>query len=127
MTYKYTRDEIVKKIKNCPMTEDGYYYCKNFSLWNKTKGLKTDEKKFTFDRECFNQKFVFSTSDIEVYIDYEPSYYNIHKMRLKDKYINSIIKDCVKNKLKLYDYIEENITFSELIDMSIYYFNYKYN
>ena len=53
--YKYSRSDIVNKIKKCPKTKDGYYVCKKFMQWNKMIGEKL-EKNFLFSREYFKNK-----------------------------------------------------------------------
>lgn len=124
MTYKFDRETIVKKIKESPVTNDGYYFCKEFPRLNKLKGNKKD-KNYIFDREYFKYKMVFTNAEIETYLDDIGDINNIDKIQKKDIFVYNIIKDYTKNKL--HTKIPKTLfTLSELIDATIYYFNYKY-
>ena len=124
MTYKFDRETIVKKIKESPITDDGYYFCKYFPRLNRLKGKKRDNN-YIFDREYFKNKVVFSHADIETYLDDVGDINNIEKMQKKDIYIYSVIKDSLKNNLHS-KIPNTQYTLGELIDATIYYFNYKY-
>lgn len=123
-SYKYTRDEIVKKILKSPVTQDGYYVCKNFRKWVRARGTKTD-KGYTFNRDPFFNKICFSNAEIEVFIEKDISHFNLETMKKKDIFLMDIISDELKHRLS--DKIDKSeFTLGELIDSAIYYINYKF-
>ena len=124
--YKKTREDIVKLIKKCQITEDGYYVCKNFPKLNSALGDKKD-KKYTYDRYYFENKICFNQSDIEIYLEVNQNYYDIDRMRKRDNYIYNIIK----NDLEIIDDIYKILpgypfNLAEVIDTSIFIFYSKY-
>lgn len=123
-SYKYSREELLNKILKSPVTTDGYYLCKNFRRWNNAHGNQTD-KGYTFNRRYFCDKICFSPIELEVFMDKTPSNYDIQKMRQRDLYLKKIVKDDIKKKLyeKINGY---NYTLNDLIDNTLYYFNYKF-
>lgn len=122
--YDKSREDIVKIIKKCPKTEDGYYFCKRFPKLNDAPGEK-DDKGYTFDRCYFRNKFCFNNAELEIYTEKEPSYFNIDKMKTKDDFLYHIIKPEINRKLnkKVKD---SHYTLGELIDSAIFYFDYKW-
>ena len=124
MSYKFDRETITKKIKSSPVTEDGYYFCKEFPRLNKLKGNKQD-KHYIFDREYFKNKIIFTNAEIETYLDDIGDLNEIDKMQKRDIFIYNVIKNNLKTKL--HNKIPgTQFTLSELIDATIYYYNYKY-
>ena len=121
--YKKTREEIANIIKNSPTTEDGIYFCKKFPMLNNKLGIKK-EKGYIFDREEFKNKICFNNADIEAYLEREKSNYDIEKMKRKDIFLYNIIKDDIDCKLHK-TIPNTRYTLSDLIDSSLFYFNYK--
>lgn len=124
--FKKTRKEIVKIIQKSPITEDGYYVCKQFKELNSSIGEKLD-KKYKYSRDYFENKICFNQADIEIYLETNTINYDIEKMKQRDNYIYNIIKD----DMKLVNNLNENIpgypfTLGELIDTSIFIFYCKY-
>ena len=122
--YNRTREEIIKLIKKCPITEDGYYYCRKFPILNEEPGEK-DDKGYTFKREFFKNKICFNTAELEIYLEKDPSYFNIEKMKAKDDFIYNIIKPNLNKKLNR-KIKKSHYTLGDLIDSAIFYFDYKY-
>ena len=124
--FKKTREDIVKLIKKCQMTEDGYYVCKNFPELNLALGEKKD-KKYIYDRHYFENQICFNQSDIEIYLEINQNYYDIDNMKRRDNYIYNIIKKDLEINDDIYE-ILPGYTFSlaELIDTSIFVYNSKY-
>lgn len=119
--FKYPRSEIAKIIKKSPTTTDGIYVCKRFPSLNKALGGGKD-RPYTFDRKYFDGKVCFTEGDLKAYQEIDPSYYNIYRMRIRDKYIADVIRKDMKKALhKKLD--GNDYTLSELIDMTIFYFN----
>lgn len=122
--YNKSREDIIKIIKRCPTTEDGFYYCKKFPHLNETPGEKSD-KGYTFDRSYFKNKICFNKAELEVYTQKGPSYFNIEKMKEKDDFLYNIIKPSLNKKLNK-KMKNSHYTLSDLIDSAIFYFDYKY-
>ena len=124
--FKKTREDIVKLIKKCQMTEDGYYVCKNFPELNLAIGDKKD-KKYIYDRYYFENKICFNQSDIEIYLETNQNYYDIDNMKKRDNYVYNIIKKDLEINDDIYE-ILPGYTFNlaELIDTSIFVYNSKY-
>lgn len=123
--YKKTRKEIVKYIKKCSQTSDNLYICKNFPIYNNTIGNKKDEN-FTFDRIYFDKKIIFSEEDISAYLEQGVSAYNVNEMKRRDEFVENIIKDFLDYNIN--DRIPgQYYNLGELIDSSIFYFNYKFS
>ena len=125
--YKFKREKIANIIKNSPITEDGYYFCKQFPKLNGSLSTTAKkEKGFTFDRAFFKNKLCFNIAEIELYLEKEPNNYNIATMMKKDNFLKDIIKDYKNFKLnkKIKD---QEYTLGELIDSAIFVFNYKLN
>jgi hypothetical protein len=122
--FKETREDIAKYIKKSPCTEDCIYVCKNFPRLNKALGEKKD-KRYTFDRKYFDDKICFTEGDLSAYLETEPSHYNVYRMRIRDLFLRNIIRTDIKRKLhkKIKD---SDYTLGELIDATIFYFNYKH-
>lgn len=122
--YDKSREDIIKIIKKCPMTEDGYYFCRIFPSLNKLPGEHLD-KGYTFDRYLFENKICFNTAELEVYTEKDPSYYNIEKMKARDNFLYEIVKPDLKKKLNR-KMKNSHYTLGDLIDSAIFYFNYRY-
>lgn len=122
--YKKSREEIIKLIKKCQTTEDGYYFCPKFLKLNEEPGEKED-KKYTFNRGYFKNKICFNKAELEIYIETEPSYFNIEKMKAKDDFLYGIIKTDINKKLNK-KIRNSHYTLGDLIDSAIFYFDYKY-
>jgi hypothetical protein len=120
--YDKSRSEIVKMIKKCPTTEDGYYYCQRFPKINEKPGEESD-KGYTFDRNYFKNKICFNLAELEVYLERGPSYFNIDKMKTKDDFLYGIIKPDLTKRLNK-KIRNTQYTLGELIDSAIFYFNY---
>ena len=123
-SYKFSREEIVNKIKSSCKTKDGYYICKKFPLYNKQLGNNI-EKKYMHSRENFENQICFSKYDIEMYLEKEKFNPYICMMIRRDNYLNDILKNDIKFPLKK-KLPQQNFTLSELIDTAIYFFNNKY-
>lgn len=122
--YDKTREQIVKIIKKCQTTEDGYYFCKRFHIINQKPGEEYD-KGYTFDRSYFKNKVCFNSAELEIYLEKGPSYFNIDKMKARDDFLYDVIKPDLNNKLNK-KIKGSQYTLGDLIDSAIFYFNYKY-
>lgn len=122
--YKYPRETLVKRIKNSPVTDDGYYYCKNFKRWVNMKGTNIDQG-YTFDRVHFKDKLCFNNAEIEVFLDKDKSNFDIYKMERKDAFLFDVIKDNLNDKLHK-NIHNSKYTLGELIDSALFYYGYKY-
>lgn len=122
--FKKSREDIVRAIKRCPVTEDGHYFCKTFRTMNEDPGEKSD-KGYTFSRSYFRNKVCFTPVEIEIYLERDPSYFDIKKMQMKDNFLYDIIKHDLNKKLNR-KIRHTQYTLGDLIDSAIFYFNYKY-
>lgn len=124
--FKKSREQIVKIIKKSPITEDGFYFCKRFPDLNNALGQKK-EPKYTFDRIYFENKICFNNGEIEIYLEQDNSNFNIIKMKEKDNFLKEVVGDYI-DQYKLNSKIKnQQFTLGELIDSTIFYFNYKNN
>lgn len=124
--YKKSREDIVKIIKKSPVTQDGYYVCKNFRYLNNSKGDILD-KKYKYSREYFENKICFNQADIEIYLETGPNNYDIIRMKQLDDFLLNIINEDVEAHNDINEVIKGyQFTLNELIDTSIYLFNCKY-
>jgi len=122
--YKKSREDIVKIIKNSPVTHDGYFYCEKFKDINMALG-DVLEKKYVYNREYFENKICFSLSDIDAYLETELDAYDVYTMKQKDNYLYDIIKDDI-GITKLNDVIDKyGNTYEDVIDTCIYFLNNK--
>ena len=123
--YKKSREDIVKIIKNSPITKDGYYYCKEFRDINKEIDGDILEKKYIYDRCCFENKICFNDADIKAYLETEMDCYDIYGMKKKDDYLYETIYPDL-DIYKLSDEIDNyGHTFEEVIDTCIFIMNNK--
>lgn len=123
-SYKYTREEIIIKIKSCPTTADGFFICKKFNEWNNARGDKVD-KGYYFNRLEFSNKICFNIAEIEVYIEKENIGFNIDNMHKRDDFLYGVIKEDLNKNLN--DVIEnQEFTLSELIDTTLYIYDVKF-
>ena len=88
--YKYTREEIINKIRRCPRTKDGYYVCRKFKQWNQMLGEKLEKKKL-YTRECFQNKICFDEIDIKRYYAEGDFDEGIANMVRRDEFIYDIV------------------------------------
>lgn len=124
--YKKSREEIIDIIKKSPITDDGYYFCKEFKDINEKIGEKLD-KGYTFTRDQFKNKICFTLDDIGAYLEKKTSKFDIEEMKKLDDYIYRLLREDIE-KYKINDYIENNsFTLMELIDTSIFMYYNKYN
>ena len=122
--YKKSREDIVKIIKNSPVTKDGYLYCEKFRDINMALG-DILEKKYIYDRSFFENKVCFSTSDIEAYLETELDSYDVYEMKMKDEYLYGIIENDI-GITKLSDVVDKyGNTYEDVIDTCIYFLNNK--
>ena len=78
--YKKAREDIVKLIRNSPVTKDGYYYCKEFKDINLKTGDILD-KKYIYSRDMFTNKICFTNADVEAYLETDFNSYDIYSMK----------------------------------------------
>lgn len=124
--YKKSREEIIDIIKKSPITDDGYYFCKEFKDINEKIGEKLD-RGYTFTRDQFKNKICFTLDDIGAYLEKKTSKFDIEEMKKLDDYIYRLLREDIE-KYKINDYIENNsFTLMELIDTSIFMYYNKYN
>ena len=118
--FKYSREEIVKMIKEkCERTKEGVYWTPNISAYLATKGL-CDDKDYYYEREGFLNKVYFTKIDFEYFLSNERKnnyYYDtmkeIDKKFIENNYDTFGLK--LKNKVKPYDF-----TVEELLNSYIY-------
>lgn len=122
--YKYTREEIINKIKRSPKTKDGYYVCRKFKEWNKMLGEKLEKGKL-YSRECFQNKICFNNLDLKRYYAEGTFDENIAQMVRRDEFIYDIIHKDLKLPLNK-KLPGKKFTLSELIDATIFYFDCKF-
>jgi hypothetical protein len=123
-SYKYTREEIILKIKSCPITQDGFFICTNFNEWNNAHGDKV-EKGYFFNRQEFANKICFNIAEIEIYTERENIGFDINNMHKRDQFLFEVIKQDINKNLN--DIIQgQKFTLSELIDTTLYYYDVKY-
>lgn len=72
--YKYSREEIVKIVKQCKKTKDGYYWCPKFRFLNLDVGNNKDD--YYYNREMFRFKMYFSDNELNVYLSKDRLDYN---------------------------------------------------
>lgn len=122
--YKKSREDIAKLIRESPVTEDGYYYCKEFKDINTKIGDILD-KKYIYSRDMFANKICFTNADIEAYLETDFDSYDIYSMKRKDDYLYEVIsKDIDMYDLK--DTIDSyGNTFEDVIDTCIFIINNK--
>lgn len=123
-SYKYSREEIISKIKNSPITPDGFFICKDFNEWNNAHGDKVD-RGYYFKRQEFINKFCFNIAEIEIYTEKENIGFNIENMHKRDKFLYEVVKEDINKSL--YEEIQgQKYTLSELIDTTLYYYDVKF-
>lgn len=122
--YKKSREDIVKLIRESPVTKDGYYYCKEFKDINAQIGNILD-KKYIYSRDMFINKVCFTNADIEAYLETDFDGYDIYSMKKKDDYLYEVIgKDIGVYGLE--DTIDSyGNTFEDVIDTCIFIINNK--
>ena len=122
--YKKSREDIVKLIRKSPVTEDGYYYCKEFKDINTKIGDILD-KKYIYSRDMFTNKICFTNADVEAYLETDFNSYDIYSMKKKDDYLYEVVgKDIDVYDLK--DTIDSyGNTFEDVIDTCIFIINNK--
>ena len=122
-SYKKTREEIAKIIKKSPITDDGYYVCKEFRNLNIKIGEHVD-RNYIFEREYFKNKICFTENDIDAYLTKQDNKFNINEMQNLDEFLYDILKKDI-DIFEIDDMIENGaFTLMELIDTSIFiYYN----
>ena len=124
--YYYSREELVKKIKEAPTTDDGYYYYPKFKEIVEKIGKKRDQG-YSFCRHLFRDKIVFSNADLETFLEKGISDVDINEMIRMDDYLNAIIKEFVELNIPLKGELPNDaFTLEELIDTSIFLYLNKY-
>ena len=123
-SYKFTREEIVNKIRRCPKTKDGYYVCKKFIYWNMSNGEKL-EKDYLSPRDYFRIKICFDELDIKRYTTKSNFDGNVNLMIRRDEFLHDVIIKDLKYPLRK-KFPGKKFSLSDLIDSTIFYFNYKY-
>ena len=123
-SYKYTREEIIVKIKSSPITQDGFFICKDFNEWNNARGDKVD-KGYFYRRQEFSNKICFNIAEIEVYTEKENIGFNIENMHRRDQFLYNVIKEDI-NKSIHEEIKGQTYTLSELIDTTLYYYDVKF-
>ena len=124
--YKFDRNNIANKIKNSPKTKDGYYIVKEFDDINFKKGDILD-KEYIYQRDEFKNKFIFSESDIDLYLskNRKKNQDEINLMNALDRKLYEVVHEFIEqdlhNTVPGYPF-----TLNELIDTTIYIYNYKY-
>lgn len=123
--YKKSREEIINIIKKSPITDDGYYFCKDFKDINEKIGEKLD-RGYTFSRDQFRNKLCFTLDDINAYLEKKQSKFDINEMQNLDEFLYELLREDIE-KYKINDYVEDkSFTLMELIDTSIYMYYNKY-
>lgn len=115
MLYAYSRDDIVRTIRDCECTSDGIYWCPY--VWDKLmrEGL-LDDSIYAYKREMFEKKMYFTENDIDLFLS-EKKIFNLDELNYYNKSKRfSSINDDLKN-LSIYDYVPNKLfTLEELLD-----------
>ena len=124
--YKYSRPNIVNKIRQMKKTCDGYYFFPDFQKYNEKRGTLngSNDTKYYYPRSSFNNKMCFNEQDIECYLSKKDINYNINKMNELDKKIEEVIGEL--KEFGLFDDLPNyEFNLGELIDTTIFMFNCK--
>lgn len=114
LLYKFTREDIVKKIKSYDkQTNDGHYWFPIFDEVNEERGITTDD--YYYPREMFKNKLYFTEDDIKLYLAKRKQ-----RVNMDLKYRKALRFYDINKELKLYhvnDKVPPNeFTVGELID-----------
>ena len=125
--FKYSREEIVKMIKEkCERTKEGIYWTPNISAYLTTRGF-CEDKDYYYEREGFFNKVYFTKIDFEYFLSPErKNNYSYDMMKEIDKKFIENNYDTfglkLKNKVEPYDFNVE-----ELLNSYIYMRYASYN
>lgn len=111
--YRHSREEIVKTIRNCEKTKDGFYWCPKFRILNLDVGNIKDD--YYYKRELFEYKMYFSEKEIGVYLSKERLDYSFLDLYKKSQRFYENNKNI--QSLNINDYVFKNkFKVGELID-----------
>ena len=125
--YKYSREDIAKKIKESPKTNDGYYYFKDFPKLNSQKSGPDgfNDIKYYYSRDIFSNKLVFNDFEIKCYLSKKEEIFDVERMLMLDNKLLETIDEFLIYELNE-DIPNFEFNLNELIDTTIYLFNVKY-